>query len=167
MSASREGAISTRIYIPKSPEEHLFFAMWLKARIPYYNPQGVETVVCYRNDTIGAVIGFSNRHYNRIEVSLASDDPRCFRKGNILTMLAPAFMPPSNCDGLTAIVFRSNKRVRKFLLGMGFIHEGTLRHAGPEGKHLLLYGLLKDEYLSLVKRFRPTVEGEARELMHG
>jgi len=159
--------LTTRVYIPRDDNEHLFFATWLKARLPRFNPIGVKTIACYRNEKIGAVLGLSNRYFGRVELTLCADDPRCFTKGNILTMLAPSFMPPMDCTGLTAVVYKANKRVRKFLEGMGFVNEGTLRQAGPNGENLIIYGLLKSEYLELVKRFRPEVMEQAKEMVNG
>lgn len=154
------------IYIPKTPEEHLFFATWLKSRIDHFEPRGVQTVVCYKNDKIGMVVGFANPHYNRIEMSWASDDPLCCTRGNILSMIAPVFMGTNN-GGVTAVVKRGNKRVRKFIEGIGFQNEGTIRKAGPSGENLIVYGLLRDEYMELVKRFRPKIYDQAKEIVNG
>jgi len=149
------------IYIPKSPAEHLFFSMWLKARIEHFNPEGVQTVVVYRNEKVAAVVGFSSPHYNRIEMCIAADDPRWMTKGNVLSVMAPAFV---RFKGVTAMVLRKNRRVRKMLEGLGFKNEGTLRGIGPNGENMIVYGLLKSEYMELVKKFRPHAVEGAKEM---
>lgn len=159
--------MATRIYVPKTPEEHFFFATWLKARIDHFEPRNVQTVALYKDDKIATVVGFANPHYNRVEMSWASDDPKWVTRGNILSLMAPVFMGTGN-GGITAVVLRGNKRVRKFIEGIGFQNEGTIRRAGVKGENLIIYGLLRDEYMELCKKYRPRLpEGVLKEAING
>lgn len=145
--------MTTKIYTPASKDEHLFFAKWLGVRIPDFNPNNVNCVVCYRNDKIACVFGYSNPHYNRVECAFAAADPRWATRANILTMLSPAFQNP-NSGGVTAMIYRSNKKSRKFVEFAGFKHEGTMRSVTKDGRSMLIYGLTRKEYEELIVRFK-------------
>lgn len=144
--------MTTRIYVPQTPAEHLFYATWLGRRIGNYNPHGVTTVVCFDDSRIMAVTGFANPHYNRVEVSWASASPNWVTRRNVLGLLSYGFQP--HVRALTAVVKRSNKRSRRFIEAIGFINEGTLRKAGEKDENLIVYGMLREEFAELVARFK-------------
>ena len=64
------------------------------------------------------------------------------------TALAVFFGFPFQELGLrrtTTLVARKNRRARKLNEGLGFVQEGCLRHAAPNGDHFIVYGMLEKE----------------------
>lgn len=144
--------MTTRLYIPQTPAEHLFYATWMGRLLGNFNPNGVSTVVVFDGSRIMSVIGFANPHYNRIEVSWASINPQWVTRRNVLGLLSYGYQP--GITALTAVVKKSNKRSRRFIEAIGFVNEGTLRKAGEKGENLILYGMLREEFANLVARFK-------------
>lgn len=46
---------------------------------------------------------------------------------------------------VTVPVLDDNEASKRMIKALGFVYEGTLRRAGPDGQHILLYGMLKSE----------------------
>lgn len=144
--------MSTRLYVPQTPAEHLFYATWLARQIGNYNPNGVTTVVVFDDSRIMSVCGFANPHYNRVEVSWGSVSPAWVTRRNVLGLLSYGYQP--GVRALTAVVRKSNKRSRRFIEAIGFVNEGTLRKAGEKDENLIVYGMLREEFAGLVARFK-------------
>jgi RimJ/RimL family protein N-acetyltransferase len=145
--------ILNRIDVPDDHRNALY-AQWLSQRIPHFQTIGVRTLALWHGDKIATVVGFSNPHYNRVEVCWACDIPSAITRGVILTMLGHAFLPPMNRMALTATAEKANKRSRRFMEAIGFKEEGCIRRATPEGRNLIIYGLLRDDFLGLIQRYR-------------
>lgn len=97
-------------------------------------------------------MGFSNKHYNRVEISVASQPGiYWFTKENALQMLGLPFQS-MGAQGISAMVFRTNKKVRHWLEWAGFKQEGNIRKVTSTGRNMLMYGLLKSEYEDLIER---------------
>ena len=143
-----------RIEVPTDPARKTAFAYWLSQRIPHFQVEGVHTVALWHGEQIAAVVGFCNPHYNRIEACWACDIPRAVTRGAILTMLGHAFVPPWRMYGISATAEKKNKRARKFMEGLGFKQEGVIRQVTPEGGNLLIYALLRPDFLTLIERYR-------------
>lgn len=141
------------IYCPP-PEEHLQYARWMSGYIDDYEPNGVIPVVVWYGDNITAMVGFSKPHFNRVEMCWASDNAKWATRANLLTLMSPPFIK-WGMEGITATTNKNNKRVRKILEGMGWKREGTLRNAGGNGQNVMIYGLLRHEFLDLAKRWKP------------
>lgn len=147
------------IHCPQTKADNLAAAQWLAQRIPDYTPENVTTMVVTLDGQVVSVVGYSKPHFNRMEVSWASDTPRWVTRSSILYLLAPPFLQ-WGCHGLSLMTEKRNKRLRKFVEGTGFKYEGCLRQAGKDGQNLILYGMLKSEYGQLIRRYQG--EGEYR-----
>lgn len=144
--------MTTRIWLPPDEAGHLFLAKWLARKIPDYEPRLVKCVACYKNERLAAVTGFSNPHYNRIEVSFATEPGvYWFSRANLLQMIGLPFQS-MGAQGLTAMVYRTNKPIRHCLEWVGFKQEGNIRKITSAGRNMLMYGLLKPEYEALIER---------------
>lgn len=158
MGADRLGSGAGRQVLNRidTPDDHrnALYAQWLAERIPHFQPSGVKTLALWHGDKIAAVVGFCNPHWNRVEMCWACDIPRAVTRGAILTMLGGAFLPPQSRIGISATAEKHNKRARKFMAGLGFKEEGVIRQATPEGRNLIIYGLLREDFFSLIKRYR-------------
>ena len=146
--------VLNRIEIPQTDEAKHYFAHWLAARIPHFQTEGVHTVALWHGEQVAAVVGFCNPHYNRVEACWACDIPRAVTRGAILTMLGFAFIPPWNRHAISATAEKSNKRARRFMEGLGFRQEGVLKEVTPEGGNLLIYALLRSDFVTLIQRYR-------------
>lgn len=94
------------------------------------------------NDLIAGVVYYSYRHPN-IEMAVASTSPAWATR----TTLRELFNYPFNqlkCSRITVLVDSENQPVRAFDERLGFVHEGTLRQAHPNGD-AEVYGMLKNE----------------------
>lgn len=49
---------------------------------------------------------------------------------------------------VTGLIRASNKNAQAFAAKLGFKYEGTMRKSFPDGEDLVLYGLLREEYLN-------------------
>jgi len=139
-----------------TPDDHrnALYAQWLAQRIPHFQTEGVRTLALWHGDKIAAVVGFCNPHWNRVEMCWACDIPRAVTRGAILNMLGVAFLPPQSRMAISATAEKHNKRARRFMAGLGFKEEGVVRKATPEGGNLIIYGLLREDFLSLIHRYR-------------
>jgi len=126
---------------------------WVASRIPHL--QTVENLGEYiaigivsDEDEIMAGAVFNNYRGTNIEIQFASVDARWATKENIGSLLSYPFVQ-LGVSRLTAVVSKNNKRVRKFLLGIGFKNEGTLRNAFllPDGspENAIIYGMIRKE----------------------
>jgi RimJ/RimL family protein N-acetyltransferase len=91
---------------------------------------------------IGGVVYYCYRHPN-IEMAVASISPHWANR----TTLRAFFDLPFNrlkCKRVTALVDADNKEVQRFDERLGFVKEGVLRQANPNGD-AILYGMLKHE----------------------
>lgn len=68
-------------------------------------------------------------------------------RGHLFGMLKTAFGEPFNCLRITSLVAPKNERSKRFVTGLGFKHEGTLRDFLAEDTETLLYGLTRKEFL--------------------
>lgn len=93
-------------------------------------------------EIIAGIVYYCYRHPN-IEMAIAATDPAwCTRK-----VLKYGFDYPFNqlgCNRITVLVDSENQPVRAFDERLGFVHEGTLRQAHPNGD-AEVYGMLKSE----------------------
>ncbi len=150
------------------PPEHecLQYAKWMGQFVDDFDPVNCTPVVVFYEDEIVGMVTFSRPHFNRVEMALASSTPKWVTRSNLLTLMSPAFAQYGYA-GITATVKRANKRVRKLLEGMGWKREGCLRKADANGGNILIYGLLRSEYLDLVKKWKPQVYDEWKKIIEG
>jgi hypothetical protein len=135
------------IFFPKTAQENAFLKAWLEKRI-----EGVRAgtdawcLGVWRSDKLAAVAAFTNYRTVDIEILFASDNPRWATKQTIAWILAFPFVQLKT-QRCSAMVLKSNKRVRKLLIGIGFKEEGRHLHAAKNLETILSYGMTRAYYL--------------------
>lgn len=79
----------------------------------------------------------------KIEISMASEDPRWAQKGIISALLSYPFVQ-LRCHVVICTTNRTNKRTRKFLEGIGFCERGTVPNR-PYADDTIIYALRIEE----------------------
>lgn len=92
---------------------------------------------------IAGVVYHGYRDEN-IEMNIVAETPRWISKGRLHALFFYPF-GQLQCQRVTAITARKNKRTRKMLLGLGFALEGVMRCALPQRRDAMIYGLLNNE----------------------
>lgn len=127
-----------------------FLADWAAKRIPgcteFKDPAAVG--IC-RDGKLACVVVYtmlgSWKDGGHAEVSFASDNPRWATKEAVNLLLGIGFYT-LGCSRLTARIEKRLRRSRKLVEGLGFVREGAMRQATPEGRTVILYGLLRKEF---------------------
>lgn len=119
-------------------------AEWVRQRLAMDSGFGecAAIGVVLTGKLIAGVVYHNYRHPN-IEVSIASISPRWATKTTLKLLFDYPFNQ-LNCKRITGLVDSENQPVRAFDERLGFIHEGTLREAHPNGD-AEIYGMLKHE----------------------
>lgn len=147
-----------------SVEQNSFLQAWLQKRIPEANvgPE-VQCLGIYRSDKLIAVAGFTNYRSVDIEILLAADHPRWATKQVFAWILGYPFLQLKT-QRCSALALKSNKRVRKLLLGSGFREEGRHLHAAKNLETMMSYGITRVDYL---KRYGHLIGPAIEERSHG
>lgn len=121
-------------------------ALWVARNLGMQlDPHTSSAIGFMRNGELIAGALYTNWMDPNIELSFAATSPRWATKENIFTILSYPFLQ-LGCRRISAICKIKNKRVRKLLEGVGFVHEGRLRHWCQDGSHGLVYGLTKEDF---------------------
>lgn len=132
---------------PQKPEENEFLKAWLQRRLPDVNiSQDSWCLGICRDGKLAAVAGFMNYRTVDIEILFASDNPRWATRQTIAWVLAFPFIQLGT-QRCTAMVLKSNRRVRRLLLGAGFKEEGRHLHAAKNLETILSYGMTRAYYM--------------------
>ena len=135
------------IVYPKNAEENTGLCKWVESRIDGFTAGDATCIAVCTPTEILAVVCYNNYYLGRdIEISFASDHPRWAHKKTISGLLEYPFFQ-LKVQRVTAKAVKSNKRIRRFMQGIGFVEEGKLRHAGRNNESMFIYGLLKEDYL--------------------
>jgi len=135
------------IVYPKSTQENLELCKWVENRIPGFSAGNAQCIAVCNEKEILAVACYNNYYLGLdIEVSFAADHPRWAHKQVIADLLAYPFFQ-MNVQRVTARAAKSNKRIRRFMQGIGFVEEGKLRHAGKNNESMFIYGITREDYL--------------------
>jgi hypothetical protein len=127
--------------------------VWVAGKIPHLESVGslgefVAISVVDNKDIPMAGIVYNNFRMTNIELQFASVNPMWATKKNIGLLLCYPFIQ-LGLPRITAIVQRGNKRIRKFLEGIGFKNEGTLRNCLTAHKgrfeNAIIYGMIRKE----------------------
>lgn len=127
--------------------------IWLVQRLPHAHrlPAGQGIGVAGDDGTILAAAWYYNHrpmmYGGDIEVAFAAGDARWATRKHIRAILSYPFVQ-LGCVRQTAVVFKRNRRVRKFLQGIGFRQEGVHRLAADGQEDAITYGLLASEWLA-------------------
>jgi RimJ/RimL family protein N-acetyltransferase len=86
-------------------------------------------------------------HYDKPDIwmHVAAEPGRMWCTPDFLRHIFEYPFAQLDCGRVTALVARSNTRLRKLLLHTGFTEEGVLREALPTGDALIAYGMLRRE----------------------
>ena len=134
------------ILYPKNAEQNSQIVAWTRGQIEHETDFGnqAQSIAAVRNGKIIAAVIYYNRRGVDCEVAFAASHPSWATKETIGVFLLLPFNQ-YGCKRITAVVHTKNKRVRKLLEGICFIHEGTLRHAFfPHNAQI--YGLTAKDY---------------------
>ena len=150
------------IFYPANLEQNSQIVAWARSQIEWETDFGNEaqSLAAVRKKAIVAAIVYYNYRGVDCEIAFAASHPSWATKQTIGIFLLHPFKQ-FGCKRLTAVVHTKNKRVRKLLEGICFIHEGTLRHAFFPG-NAQIYGLTaKDFYASkFYKAIAPEDRGD-------
>jgi RimJ/RimL family protein N-acetyltransferase len=135
------------IVYPKSSDENMGLRRWIENLLPDYKSGPFTLCVgVEREQKLCAVVAWDHWTGFDIEVSIAASSPRWATRQTIATLMAYPFLQ-LKCQRMTAKVYKSNRRSRKFVEGIGFRHEGTHRHAGRNFETIFTFGLTRAEYM--------------------
>jgi hypothetical protein len=134
-----------KLWVPQSQDQHDLVAHWVATKLRDVSDFGIEPkcIAISDGEFVVAAAVYHDYRDTDIQISFAADTARWATKSNIAAILRYPFA--SGCRRVTAICHPKNRRVRKLLTGLGFVHEGTLRDAFPTS-HALLYGLTKKDF---------------------
>jgi len=134
-----------RLEYPRTPEENAALGLWVKQRIPGFQP-GIFRTIAFFEEGVGikAVVLFQNYRKTDIEIIFAADPHSNWaRRDLIMECLSYPFK--IGCNRITAIIRKDNKTSRAFVQRLGFKQEGKIRRADEDGTDMFIYGLLQDE----------------------
>lgn len=97
-----------------------------------------------RDGRIVAGVVFYDYRKTDMMLAVAADDPGWMTRGILRAIFDYPFRQ-MNCQRVSAVIDRRNKRARKLVEGIGFRMEGVLRSALRHNRDAILYGLLNDE----------------------
>ena len=85
----------------------------------------------------------TSRRPGEILIDHCADTPAWFTRETFREIIEHCF---ATARRITAIVAADNERSRKFMEGVGFILEGTLRRGFDGRRDALYYGMLEEDY---------------------
>lgn len=88
--------------------------------------------------------------FKDIEVTCLIADPKAAHPDIIATFLRYPF-EQLDCNRVTANTAKKNKRSRKFILGLGFKHEGMKKN-GCGNDDMIIYGLTRKDAMKWLER---------------
>lgn len=131
------------IVIPQGDQKE-FAQRWLESQIGAgFGP--AEIIMVSDGEKPQAVVMYHNYRGEGIEVSMAAVTPKWAKRDDIRACLAYPFHQ-LQVRRVTALVDKRNRRARRFLEGIGFILEGSLKDALPDGD-MCLYGMTRRWFL--------------------
>lgn len=133
-----------RVVYP-NPEQNEQLAVVIANRLGAVDFRPCQCLAFMDGDKLaGVVVYFSYRHPS-IEVAFFCDDYRWALNRNMVAEALAYPFKQLNCNRITALVDKHNKRSRKMVQRLGFVEEGKLRKAAEKGD-VFIYGLLPNEY---------------------
>ena len=135
------------IVYPRSVAENDGLRAWIEQRVPEY--KSGATTICVgveREGRLVAAVAWDGWRGTSVEATIAADSPRWATRQTIASLLAYPFGQLA-CQRVSAFVRKGNKISRRFVEGIGFVLEGRLRAAGPNLETVLLYGLVRSDYV--------------------
>jgi RimJ/RimL family protein N-acetyltransferase len=111
------------------------------------NPANGGFIILDKGKMIGAVATY-NHTMNQASIVGASESPRWFTKKNVTDLASMFFHPAPYGMGLTRLnsfISVENPHSISITKRIGFVEEGLMRQAGPDGEDVVVLGLLANE----------------------
>ena len=147
------------IVVPKNAAENVLMAQWacdiMDTKLEMfgfdrYGQPTFQTLGFARNGDLACVfIAYQYSHPN-IFMAFAAKSARWASKENIRAVGIWVY-EDLNCNRMTTLTQKKNKRSRKFQEGVGFQHEGNMRKASDEGD-IIIYGLTKEAHRKWLRK---------------
>ena len=147
------------IVVPKNKAESVILAEWACEILPSklemfgfdrFGAPMFETLGFSRNGEILCVFIAYQYAPPNVFVAFAAKSPRWASKENLRAVGIWIF-DQLDCDRMTTLTEKHNKRSRKFQEGVGFQHEGKLSKASKDDD-LIIYALTKDRHKEWLRR---------------
>ena len=141
-----------KLFFPENQMQTALLKEWVNHRLkePVMQEE-VFTVAVIDDESYEILAGaiFSSYTGENVFLSGAIDKEGIGKvtRGHLADMLKVAYQEPFNCLRITALVQPDNERSKRFVTGLGFKHEGTLRDYLAEDTETLIYGLTRREFL--------------------
>jgi RimJ/RimL family protein N-acetyltransferase len=138
-------------------------AFWVGDRLGVKDFGPCRSIGVGLNGEIIAAVVYHNCRGNGLEMSIASTSPKWATRKTLFHLFAYPFIT-QGCDRVTALVDADDHDVQTFDERLGFVREGLLRKAHPNGD-AVIYGMLRDECKWVAprktnrKRREPLIQG--------
>jgi RimJ/RimL family protein N-acetyltransferase len=133
-----------------APELRVAFGEFVMSKMPadyavdFMGPYTACGFVDERGIQAAAIFTHSSGH--DAFMSFASNSPRWATKRAFMKVLAFGFVL-MGLKRITALINAGNERCLKLTEGVGFQQEGRMREATKSGEDVLIYGLLRSEWI--------------------
>lgn len=136
------------VYYPQTPEEKDAALQWAGSRIPYsdFVLTGEPIVIVRHNQPAAVAVYHDYRDGPGIEMSIAAETPLWATRQAISALLAYPFIQLGT-RRVTAVTHQRNKRINRFLKGIGFRKEGTMLDAYEDG-HAVVFGMTRRWFMN-------------------
>lgn len=105
----------------------------------------MTTLALFRDNQPLVVVGFFNYDGINIEGAIAAAEKKRWANRKFIERCFRYVFQENGCRRMTVRVEEGNDEALKLDLGLGFVHEGTLRKASQNGKDVHILGMLKEE----------------------
>lgn len=133
--------------IVSAPALHQDIARWVNERIPgeYYRQfnEGTKAIGCMDGDKLVAGVLYFGYTTHDINMAVAVEPGFSFQRRTLKAFFTYPFTQ-LNCLRVSAKIASRNLLSIKLVERVGFIYEGTIRHATPHDD-FLLFGLLRED----------------------
>lgn len=130
--------VTDKLALIEFAEKHIEHGRWRY-------PDRVAAVGWEKNGAIVASVIFDHYQHTTISGHIATDGSKAWCSRAFLRMIFYYPFKQLGCNRMTAPMSAANTAARKFVEKLGFIQEGVLRRAWPDGSDEVIYGLLKED----------------------
>lgn len=124
--------------------------LWARAKMGLEGPVGPchTFSLVDENDEFVAVFIISDNNGHAACIHYAAKEGAYWMTPNFINSLMSFVFFMLNLSRLTAPIRAGNKRSRQVAEKYGFVYEGTMRNAFPDGEDCVLLSFLKDEFVN-------------------
>ena len=130
--------VTDKLSLIEFAEKHIEHARWRY-------PERVAAVGWEKNGSIVASVIFDHYQPPSISAHIASDGSKAWCSRAFLRDIFYYPFHQLTCKRITAPMSVNNTVARAFVEKLGFVQEGVLRKAWPDGSDEVVYGLLKED----------------------